>query len=72
MKNKIPSLTVIALAAMILAGCQKPPENETPAPANPPGAPANTNSTTSTNLSQANAPAVAGSSDANHPAATNQ
>ena len=65
MKSKIPSLIVIALAAMVLAGCQKPPEN-------PPGAPPNTNSTGSTNLSQAKAPAVPDSSATNNPVSTNR
>jgi hypothetical protein len=72
MKNQIPYLTAVALAAMVLAGCQKPPENETPPPANPPGAPPNTNSTSSTNLSQANAPAAPGSSSITNPASANQ
>jgi len=72
LKNKIPYLTVIAVAAMVLAGCQKPAENETPAPTTPPSAPTNTNSTGSTNLSQANAPAAPGASSINNPVSTNQ
>ena len=72
MKNKIPFLTVFAVMAMVLAGCQKPPENEAPAPANPPSAPANTNSSSSTNLSQVNAPAAPGASNINNPVSTNQ
>jgi len=56
MKNKIPYLTEIALTAWLLAGCQKPPAGESPSAANPPSAQPNTNSNTSTNLSQANPP----------------
>jgi len=65
-------LSMIALAAMALVGCQREPASESPSTTNPPSAPPNTNANTSTNLSRANAPVVPGSSSANIPAATNQ
>jgi len=66
MKNKIPYLTAVALAAALVVGCQRQSESNPPPADNPPSAPPNTNSATSTNLSQANTPAVSGSNNANH------
>jgi len=72
MKYKIPCLIAAALAATVIAGCQRQSESNPPPAENLPSEPANTNSTASTNLSEANVPAVPGSSGANLPAATNQ
>ena len=72
MKNKIPYLTAVALAATILVGCQRQPESNPPPAENTPSAPANTNSAATTNQSQANVPAVPGSSGAILPASTNR
>lgn len=72
MKNKIPYLTAVALAATALVSCQRQSESNPPKAENPPSAPASTNSAATTNQSQANVPAVPGSSGANLPASTNQ
>jgi predicted small lipoprotein YifL len=69
MKNKIASLTVIALAAMALAGCGRQPANQSPAPANPPAGQQTPNATNSINT---NAPAANDSSNTNNPASTRQ
>jgi len=71
MKNKIPYLAAIALAAALL-GCQRQPASNLPPAENSPSVQGNTNSTASTNLSQAKAPAVPAASSANIPASTNR
>ncbi|MGH7994504.1 MAG: hypothetical protein ACREDQ_13365 [Limisphaerales bacterium] len=72
MKHKIPYLTAVALAATVLVSCQRQSDSNPPPAENPPSAPANTNSAASTNLSQANVPAVPGANSANTPASTNR
>ncbi len=69
MKNKIPSLAVIALSVMTLAGCERQSANESTAPANPSGGQPTSNATNSINN---NTPAAANPGNTNNPASTNQ
>ncbi|HXR03689.1 MAG TPA: hypothetical protein VN836_03170 [Verrucomicrobiae bacterium] len=68
MKSKIAYLIAVVLAATLVIGCQRQSENNPPPAENPPGAQPGTNSAGSTNLSQANAPAVPGANSTNIPA----
>ena len=72
MKNKFPYLAAVALAATVLVSCQRQSESNPPPAENPPSAPGNTNSAATTNQSQANVPAVPGSSGASLPVSTNR
>lgn len=73
MKDKIPYLTAIALAAMAMAGCERQPANP----------PADQQTSSTTNSAQAgapmapdtgnhNAPAAINPTNTNNPASTNQ
>jgi len=72
MKSNISRLVLIALTTMVIAGCQRQPQSESPSPANPPSMQPNTNSTGPTNQSQANPPAASGLSQTKNPASASQ